>query len=108
MGVTIEVVKAGDGTTYPQPGQTVTVHYTGTLKDGSKFDSSRDKGRPFSFEIGAGRVIRGWEEGVAKMSVGERSNLTITYDYAYGKDGYPPVIPPEATLLFDVELLAVK
>jgi FK506-binding protein 1 len=106
MGVTIEVIKKGDGKTFPQPGHLVTVHYTGKLLDGSVFDSSRDRGEPFEFMIGMGQVIRGWDEGVAQMSVGERANLTCTPDYAYGERGYPPVIPQNATLVFDVELIS--
>eukprot|EP01025_Chloroclados_australasicus_P002526 TRINITY_DN1057_c0_g1_i3.p3 TRINITY_DN1057_c0_g1~~TRINITY_DN1057_c0_g1_i3.p3 ORF type:complete len:109 (-),score=12.04 TRINITY_DN1057_c0_g1_i3:387-713(-) len=108
MGVTIETTKAGNGTTFPQMGQTVSVHYTGTLTDGSKFDSSRDRGQPFEFRIGVGQVIRGWDEGVMQMSVGQRANLVCTPDYAYGPQGFPPVIPPNSTLHFDVELLGVK
>jgi FKBP-type peptidyl-prolyl cis-trans isomerase len=107
MGVTIEVVTAGDGKTFPQKGQTVTVHYTGTLTNGSKFDSSRDRGAPFQFKIGMKQVIRGWDEGVAQMSVGERANLTCTPDYAFGAGGHPPVIPQNATLIFDVELISL-
>lgn len=108
MGVTSEIKKAGDGSTYPKKGQTVTVHYTGTLQNGSKFDSSRDRGQPFKFKIGVGQVIQGWDEGVAKMSAGERSVLTITPDFGYGASGAGGVIPPNATLIFDVELLAIN
>mmetsp|Transcript_32040 Transcript_32040/g.44412 ORF Transcript_32040/g.44412 Transcript_32040/m.44412 type:complete len:109 (-) Transcript_32040:144-470(-) len=107
MGVTIQEISPGDGKTFPQTGQKVNMHYTGTLEDGSKFDSSRDKGRPFSFVLGTGQVIRGWDEGVVQMSVGQRVNLTCTHDYAYGPKGFPPVIPPSATLIFDVELLSI-
>ena len=107
MGVDIETLKAGDGTTFPKTGQRVTVHYTGTLTDGTKFDSSRDRNEPFQFVIGMQQVIRGWDEGVAQMSIGQRAKLTCSSDYAYGSRGYPGIIPPDATLVFDVELLAV-
>nr|CDS26820.1 fk506 binding protein [Hymenolepis microstoma] len=108
MGVDIEVIKPGNGTDYPQKGQTVQVHYTGTLTNGKKFDSSRDRGQPFEFKLGRGEVIKGWDEGVAKMSLGERSKLTISPDYGYGSRGAGGVIPPNATLIFDVELISFK
>merc|ERR1711893_15790 len=108
MGVTKEVKVPGNGQQFPQSGQTVVVHYTGTLTNGQKFDSSRDRGKPFQFKIGCGQVIRGWDEGVAQMSVGERAVLTCSPDYAYGDQGVGGVIPANATLLFDVELLGVK
>ena len=108
MGVSIETLKDGDGKTFPQKGQTVFVHYVGTLTDGTKFDSSRDRGQPFSFTIGRGQVIRGWDEGVAQLSVGQKARLTCSHDYAYGERGYPGVIPPRATLVFEVELLEIR
>ena len=101
-------ISPGDGSTYPKTGQTVVVHYTGTLENGTKFDSSRDRGVPFKFRLGKGEVIRGWDEGVAQLSVGERAKLTCSPDYAYGSRGHPGIIPPNATLIFDVELLKVE
>lgn len=82
--------------------------FIGTLTNGNKFDSSRDRGKPFEFKIGYGNVIKGWDEGVAQMSKGERAKLTCTPDYAYGARGFPPVIPANATLIFDVELIDMK
>jgi len=86
-------------------GQTVSVHYVGTLTDGRKFDSSRDRGTPFKFPLGAGRVIQGWDRGVAGMKIGGQRRLTIPPELAYGARGFPPVIPANATLVFEIELL---
>jgi len=99
-----EVVGKGES---PQPGKTVTVHYTGRLEDGTKFDSSVDRGEPFPFVIGQGQVIKGWDEGVMTMKVGGKRKLTIPPDLGYGPNG-KGTIPPNATLKFDVELLGVK
>ena len=89
-------------------GQTVVVHYRGTLEDGSQFDASYDRGQPFSFPLGAGRVIKGWDEGVQGMKVGGKRKLVIPPDLGYGARGAGGVIPPNATLIFEVELLEVK
>jgi FKBP-type peptidyl-prolyl cis-trans isomerase len=89
------------------PGTTVSVHYSGFLTTGEKFDSSRDRGEPFSFPLGAGQVIKGWDEGVAGMKVGGQRQLRIPPQLGYGVAGAPGAIPPNATLIFDVELLAV-
>lgn len=102
----IEDLKVGDGAE-ATAGQKVTVHYVGTLTDGKKFDSSRDRGQGFSFKLGAGQVIKGWDRGVAGMKIGGMRKLTIPPDLAYGDRGFPPVIPPGSTLVFEVELLSV-
>ncbi|XP_076367986.1 peptidyl-prolyl cis-trans isomerase Fkbp12-like isoform X2 [Tachypleus tridentatus] len=81
------------GQTYPKTGQTVVVHYTGTLSNGFKFDSSRDRGQPFKFKIGKGEVIKGWDHGVSQMSVGQRAKLTCSSDFGYGDVGYPGIYP---------------
>lgn len=106
-GLKVEVLQEGNGPV-AQKGQTVVVHYTGTLENGKKFDSSRDRGEPFSFVLGAGQVIRGWDEGLALMNVGTRARLTIPPELGYGSRGAGGVIPPNATLIFDVELVGIK
>lgn len=108
MGVDIATIKEGDASTFPKRNQKVKCHYVLTLENGKKVDSSRDRGSPFEFRIGCGEVIKGWDEGVAKMSVGQRAKLTISPDMGYGAKGVPGAIPPNSTLVFDVELLGVN
>jgi peptidylprolyl isomerase len=106
-GLKYSVIKEGDGA-IPQKGQTVVVHYTGTLEDGTKFDSSRDRNQPFKFKLGVGQVIKGWDEGLSTMKVGDRRQLIIPSELGYGARGAGGVIPPYSTLIFDVELLEIK
>ncbi len=106
-GLEYEEIREGDGAS-PEHGQTAVVHYTGTLTNGAKFDSSRDRGQPFEFPLGLGRVIKGWDEGVKTMKVGGIRKLTIPPDLGYGARGAGGVIPPNATLVFEVELIAIK
>lgn len=106
-GLVIEELVVGGGET-AAAGQKISVHYTGWLTDGKKFDSSKDRGEPFAFPLGRGHVIRGWDEGVAGMKVGGRRKLTIPPALGYGARGAGGVIPPNATLVFEVELLSVS
>ena len=106
-GLKYKDIIVGDGES-PEKGDRVAVHYTGTLEDGTKFDSSKDRGQPFEFAIGMGQVIRGWDEGVMTMRPGGNRILTIPSDLAYGDRGSGKIISPGATLIFDVELLEVK
>ncbi|KAH6565843.1 hypothetical protein BASA50_000065 [Batrachochytrium salamandrivorans] len=108
MGVTKEVLKAGDGVHFPKAGDTVQMHYCGTFTNGKKFDSSLDRGQPFVTKIGVGQVIKGWDDGVPLMSLGEKAKLFITYDCAYGEAGHPAGIPPKSDLVFEVELLKIN
>ena len=106
-GLVIEDLVMGNGNT-AAAGQRVSVHYAGWLTNGTKFDSSKDRGQPFMFSLGRGEVIRGWDEGVSGMKVGGKRKLTIPPELGYGARGAGKVIPPNATLLFEVELLAVR
>lgn len=99
-------IKIGTGAE-AKAGQNISVHYVGTLTTGAKFDSSRDRGEPFGFRLGAGQVIKGWDQGVAGMKVGGVRKLTVPPELGYGARGFPPVIPTNATLVFEVELLGV-
>ena len=105
-GLKVTKTKEGDGV-QPAQGQIVVVHYTGTLQDGTKFDSSRDRNQPFEFPLGQGRVIRGWDQAFATMKVGDRATITIPPELGYGSRNMG-AIPPNSTLIFDVELLEVK
>ena len=107
QGVKIEILKDGAGTA-AENGNTVSVHYVGTLENGVKFDSSVDRGVPFEFTLGAGQVIPGWDIGVEGMKIGEKRKLTIPSSLAYGERGAGDVIPPNAALIFEVELLGIK
>ena len=105
QGLKIEVLQDGTGEE-AKNGDNVSVHYVGTLEDGTKFDSSIDRGEPFSFDLGASRVIKGWDLGILGMKIGEKRKLTIPSELAYGEQGSGTVIPPNATLIFEVELVS--
>ncbi|MEZ4235293.1 MAG: FKBP-type peptidyl-prolyl cis-trans isomerase [Myxococcota bacterium] len=106
-GLEIEDLTVGTGAEAAK-GHQVSVHYTGWLTDGKKFDSSLDRGDPFAFQLGAGQVIQGWDQGVRGMRVGGKRKLTIPPELGYGARGFPGAIPPNATLVFEVELLGVR
>ncbi|MBF0440757.1 MAG: FKBP-type peptidyl-prolyl cis-trans isomerase [Oligoflexales bacterium] len=106
-GLKIEVLKPGDGDV-AKSGMKATVHYTGTLEDGTKFDSSLDRNLPFTFNLGRGEVIKGWDEGVEGMKVGEKRKLTVPPDLGYGERGRGGIIPPNAKLIFEIELIKVE
>ena len=106
--VNVEIFAAGDGVNYPRAGNVVTVHYTGFLPDGSRFDSSRDRGKPFKFKLGAEQVIPGLDLGVAQLSIGERAKLTIPSHLAYGDRGFPGLIPGKSELIFDIVLIIIN
>lgn len=106
-GVKVEVLQEGTGAS-PKQGQIVTVHYTGWLTDSTKFDSSRDRGQAFSYQFGVGQVIQGWDDGVATLKVGGKSRFTIPPELGYGQQGAGGIIPPNATLIFEVELLGIQ
>lgn len=103
-GLDIEILEKGDGPK-PSVGDTVHVHYTGTLENGTKFDSSHDRGQPIAFPLGQGRVIKGWDEGIALLNKGAKARLTIPPELGYGAQGAGGVIPPNTTLIFEVELV---
>lgn len=108
MGLEIKTTQEGTGERVIKSGDTIAVHYTGKLVDGTKFDSSVDRGTPFEFQIGQGMVIQGWEQGFLGAKVGEKRTLTIPSEMGYGSRGAGAVIPPNATLIFDVEVISIK
>ena len=107
QNVNIEILKEGEGE-FSKTGDTLVVHYVGTLENGDKFDSSLDRGEPFEFTLGDHSVIEGWEQGMLQMQVGEKRKIFIPHELAYGENGNPPVIPEKTNLIFEVELLEIK
>ncbi|EWC44417.1 FK506-binding protein [Drechslerella stenobrocha 248] len=108
MGVEKNILRAGNGTNFPRVGDRVGIHYTGRLENGQEFDSSISRGEPLFTRIGVGQVIKGWDEAIVTMSLGEKAILTISSDYGYGASGFPGLIPPHATLIFEVELVKIN
>jgi len=108
MGVEVQTISPGDGKTFPRQGQRVSFHYVATFTDGSQFDSSRDRRLIMTDYVGIGKFLRGLDVGLAQMSVGQTAKLTMTPDYAYGSRGNPPYVPPNMTLIFEVELLGIE
>lgn len=108
MDLKKEILKEGSGERQVEKGNSVTVHYTGTFEDGTKFDSSVDRNEPFTFMVGIGQVIQGWDQGLVGMKVGEKAKLTIPPEMGYGAQGIPGAIPPNSTLIFEIELISVS
>eukprot|EP00736_Rhodelphis_marinus_P001965 Rmarinus@m.21058 len=106
--ITLETIRMGDGTLFPKEGQTVAVEYIGYLKDGTQFDSTYERGRPFKFKLRAGQVVRGWDEAISQLSLGEKARITMPPSTAYGENGIPGLIPKMATLIFEVELISIQ
>lgn len=104
-GIVLRTLKPGDGTNFPKKSNTCRVHYEAFLESGKKFDSSKERNQAFLFRLGVGQVIEGWDMAVAKMSRGQKAEVTVPPCYAYGEAGYPPVVPPSATLIFQIELI---
>ena len=108
LGIEKKLIREGTSELAPRKGDRVRVHYTGKLTNGQKFDGSRDKGAPFEFTVGAGEVIRGWELEVPAMKFGEKSSFRFAAEFGYGADGFPGIIPPNSTIIFELELLDRK
>ncbi|CAM9128457.1 unnamed protein product [Phaeothamnion confervicola] len=106
--VQVEIFAAGDGKNYPRRGQYVEIHYTAFLENGTQFDSSRERGKPFRFRLGCEQVVPGLDDGVAQISVGERAKVVIPASMAYGEKGFPGLVPPNSILVFDIELIAIN